>query len=174
MAAIATVPLLLAGCAADAPSAPPGPAVGSSISTGDVNVDCDHEIGHAPPDDAEEVIADAVALVDADAVLHPTPVEGVDGTAFDGDWIWAKDGVTVRGGVKVELSVPDALEGSLLIGWGAPAEPATRVVLHCDGESEWWSFSGGYWAAQPGCHTVEVRVAGGDVHVVGIPVGVGC
>jgi hypothetical protein len=118
------------------------------------SVDCAHSIDHAdtPPVDYE-VVLDAVAL--------PTRRRFDARPSGDGIWRFAKQGLLVRSDAAVDLTVAPAAAGRAWIGWGSPAEPASRVhVPACGGPYTWIVFVGGFWITQPTCVPVVVRAGG--------------
>jgi hypothetical protein len=92
--------------------------------------------------------------------------------------LFAKEGLVVRAGARVELIVPTRLRGRLLIGWGNAGEGhvgSTISVPVCrDGHGEkWLDFAGGYWVHRTICAPLIV-VARGLRRQVWIGIGAAC
>lgn len=174
-AAAVAMLMLLVGCTAGDLGAD-GRSAAEASAPANTQVPCDQAISRAAPDDDAALVADALVLIfDSDSVLQATPIDAPDQDAlFDGDGLWAKQGITVSGGRQIEVSVPSTAEDELYIGWGSPPEPATSVTIECGEESEWFTFAGGYWVAEAGCHTIEVGIDGNDMHEVDILIGADC
>jgi hypothetical protein len=93
--------------------------------------------------------------------------------------LFAKQGLVVRTGSAVALSIGPGWEDRARIGWGSPGpRPAPRIsVPACTGPSggavRWLSFAGGYYVDQPACLPLIVGVKGRQLQVF-IGVGVAC
>ncbi len=110
-----------------------------------------------------EVVVDAVALP-TKTVLQ-THAIGVPGELF------AKQGLVVRAGADVELSV-ESTAGARL-EWGEIATTgATTRHTPCPGEG-WLAYAGGYYVPAAMCLPVRVRSAGRE-QTVRIAVGAAC
>ncbi|WP_127506895.1 hypothetical protein [Actinoplanes solisilvae] len=152
--------LLAAACTADpvpAPvsptSGPAGPSSGSTVSPPPGTVDCAHVIGgEEAPADGAQVVLGAVSL--PSRVLEPQD-SGEPG------WLFAKQGLVVRAGTAVSLTVAPAAAGKATIGWGSPGPRGTTIsVPACQGANPWLAFAGGYTVREPLCVPLIVRVNG--------------
>ncbi|MFF4772944.1 hypothetical protein ACFY05_08825 [Microtetraspora fusca] len=157
-------------------ASPASPAVPPASPAADyASVRCDEGIGGeaAPPADFQ-VVGDAVALPTTDvrkAALQAAEAKMPDGSQGS----FAKQGLLVRRGRHVELSVPESLTGRAWLVWGKPGSPGARVVAdRCQEDKEWIVFPGGYLVREVGCLPVRVRVDGGAVQEVRIGVGAPC
>ncbi len=78
--------------------------------------------------------------------------------------LFAKTGLVVKAGAKIELEVPKNARAQFAIGWGgAPSTPAWLVRIDCPGDaarSGWHAYVGGYWLPKPACVPIIVRVDG--------------
>jgi hypothetical protein len=153
--------LAVAACTADPP---PAPAVSASPAPG--SVDCAHVIGGVDaPSEGAQVILDAVSL--PSRVLEPQD-SGEPGRLF------AKQGLVVRAGTAVELTVAPAAVGKATIGWGSPGPQGTTIrVPACQGAHAWLAFAGGYTVREPLCVPLIVRVNGREEHA-SVSVGAEC
>ncbi|MGC5009900.1 hypothetical protein ACLQ2R_03960 [Streptosporangium sp. DT93] len=138
-------------------------------------VRCDTRVGgeRAPSGDLR-IVGDAVALPAGDTrerALQVSEVRLPDG----GPGLFAKQGLLVRRGRHVELTVPEGMTGRLWLKWGRPDPPGTRVVVdRCDSDDEWIAFVGGYTVREAGCLPVLVGVDGGAPREVLIGIGAPC
>lgn len=86
----------------------------------------------------------------------------------NGEERFAKSGLVLRRGAKLELEVGPG--SAMRISWGS-GEPVERIVIEgCPGEREWMAFAGGFFVKEPGCEKLTVRTAGREVTV---PIGIG-
>ena len=183
---LVVIALVLAGCDAGAeprpaPNAPtssapvaatPRPPADAAASG---TVPCADVIGavSAPGPDLT-VIADAVAVPAATGRSGPLQVSA-DHDAGTGAKLFAKNGLVVRRGAKVQLRILEPAAGRAWIGWGSPGVVGRQAVVDgCDGSGAWIAFAGGYWVRSPMCVPVGIRVAGGAEQRVNIPVGAPC
>lgn len=168
--------LLLAGCSGHHTHDYPGPDTGATADRTFVApfaaLHCADDIGgDAPPEDYT-VVHGAVALPAAPrhAALQAAPAGGPPR-------LFAKTGLVVRAGATVELSVPPSVGSHVGIGWAnGPAGPSRRfVVPGCPDlrGTSWLAYPGGYWADEPLCLPLDVRV-GGETERVEIGVGTAC
>lgn len=158
--------LVAAGCStvpapAPAPSTP-GPAVSPSSDT----VDCGHVVGgEEAPSDGARVVLGVVSL--PSRVLEPQD-------AGDPGWLFAKQGLLVRAGIAVELTVDPSVAGQATIGWGSPGPQGTTIrVPACQGAHPWLAFAGGYTVREPLCLSLIVR-ANGREERASVSVGIHC
>ncbi|MGI5489088.1 hypothetical protein [Microtetraspora malaysiensis] len=157
-------------------ASPGSPAVSpASPAAASAPVRCDEGIGGAAAPPAEfQVVGDGVALPTSDvrkAALQAAEAKMPDGSPGS----FAKQGLLVRRGHLVELSVPERLTGRAWLVWGKPGSPGARVVAdRCQGSEEWIVFPGGYLVRDVGCLPIRVRVDGGTVKEVLIGVGAPC
>ena len=163
--------VLVTACTPDgpAPVAPTPPPSSAAASPG--TVPCEHAIAHLATLSPTATDVLGVAGLPTGRVLQGTRVE-------DG-WFWAKQGLEVRVGAAVEVSVaPEAVEHAR-IGWGSPAPRGTTARIAgcpqpgCTGDCGWLAFAGGYWVDDPMCVPLIVR-AGGREARVSVAVGEGC
>lgn len=153
--------LVLAGCSAvdDRVPAPAGSppnssrsAVAVSPSADGADVSCERGIGGtAPNSESYRLVLDAVAL--PTGVLEPHE-SGEPG------WLFAKQGLVVRTGKAVKISVAAEGVADARIGWGDPDLNGTSIsVPACRGSaSGWLAFVGGYTVRKSGCVPLIVRV----------------
>ena len=95
--------------------------------------------------------------------------------------LYTKQPLLVPAGSSFDLIVPPGERNRLAIGWGnAPTTPSGQVHVSCKHQQEAWSddgqwmnFAGGYYASEPVCATLIVRVGGQD-HRIRIGVGADC
>lgn len=144
-----------------------------------VSIPCSDNIrqqGKPPP------TAEVYAMVDGavgfpslkDPALQAVSVTGSDAPGT-GEWWWAKQGLVVKGGHRVELRVAPEWADHMRMGWGfAPITRSTSVVAECPSKPDWRSVPGGYWVKKPGCYTVHVQVNSGSVHKVKLGIGAPC
>lgn len=120
------------------------------------------------------VIDDAVALPTSEVrerALQVSEVRLPDG----GKGLFAKQGLLVRRGRHVELTVPEGMADRSWMAWGRPRPVSARVVVdRCDAEDEWIAFVGGYTVREAGCLPVLVSVDGGAAREVLVGVGAPC
>ncbi|MEU6412709.1 hypothetical protein [Microbispora sp. NPDC046933] len=136
---------------------------------------CDDAIGgQRSPSGDLQVVGDAVALPTSKSraqALQASDAKSPGG----GAGFFAKQGLLVRRGRHVELTVPEGLTGRFWLVWGNPGSPGARVVVdRCEARDEWIAFAGGYIVRATGCLPVQVRVDGGVAHEVLIGVGAPC
>jgi hypothetical protein len=93
----------------------------------------------------------------------------------DGTFHWLKQGLAIRAGSTLTLTVPDAWRGHLAIGWGNPAHPSERITIdRCTyGPAKWLAYAGGYWVDKFACVPLIVESAG-HRKTVRIPLGETC
>ncbi len=93
-------------------------------------------------------------------------------------WLFAKWGLWVRGGARVQLIVPTPLRHRLTITWGNAGEGnhgARMVDRGCSaGHARWLNFAGGYWVRRPMCATLIVETGRGGGPKVRIGIGTPC
>jgi hypothetical protein len=183
---LVVIALVVSGCDAGAETQPArtaAPTPSSPVASPRVPVEaaasgtvpCSDVIGAVPaPDPDLTVIGDAVALPAANGRSGPLQVSA-DHDAGTGAKLFAKNGLVVRRGAKVQLRVLAPAAGRAWIGWGSPGVVGRQAVVDgCAGSGAWIAFAGGYWVRSPMCVPVGVRVAGGAEHRVDIPVGAPC
>lgn len=168
---------VLAGCSID-PGGRDGDG-GAEPSPTSTEIPCDASIGRHEPDEAGWTIVDeAVALPSTERpALQAIEVDALADEALPGEsWWWAKHGISVRGTSRVELQVPPEHLDELRIGWGGgPAMPVVSVIADCEPPVDsWLAFAGGYWAREPGCYPLEVRVDEGPAREVHVGIGAPC
>lgn len=121
-----------------------------------VELSCAASIDAEVPDDFR-VVSDVVAL--PASPRYPYALQTAARTADDGSvYYFAKTGLVWTGGHIIEVAVPDELRSTLAIGWGGPAQPARTVRVNCAKTSGWVALPGGYWATEPSCVEILVRV----------------
>jgi hypothetical protein len=132
---------------------------------------CSERVGTQAPPRGMRVVLGAVALPG-----QPGESRALQ-TGRDGARLFAKSGLWVRGGARLQLIVPTALRGRLTMTWGSAGEgnhgaamtdPGCRV-----GHARWINFVGGYWVADPLCATLVV-VSDGRRRRVRIGIGTPC
>lgn len=100
---------------------------------------------------------------------------GTTDDVADGERHWFKQGLAIRAGSTLTLTVPDAWRGRLAIGWGSPAQPSEQVTI--DGcryaRGKWLAYAGGYWVDRPACVPLVVS-SGARRTTVHIPLGEDC
>ncbi|WP_067170584.1 hypothetical protein [Microtetraspora niveoalba] len=186
MRTLTAVIILVAGVSAACATAdPPRPTTAAPPSRSETptspspapsgSVRCADAISGEPaPPDGFEIIGGAVALptnVVRTEALQAATAELPDGSRGS----FAKQGLLVRRGHHVELTVPENLTGRAWMIWGLPGKPGARVVVgRCEAKDEWAVFAGGYLVRDTGCLPVRVRVDGGPVQEVTIGVGAPC
>ena len=112
-----------------------------------------------------------------DNVWLPRHKLGSGGTAQfpEGKRRWLKQGLAIRAGSDVTLTVPNVWRGRLAFGWGNPALPSEQVTVEgCTyGRAKWLVYAGGYWVDKFACVPVIVESVGlrKTVH---IPLGKAC
>ncbi len=126
-------------------------------------MDCAHDIGGRAPDKSYRLILDAVAL----------PVGKLQAAeSGDSGWLFAKNGLLVRAGTAVELTVAPGSDA--LIGWGSPGPVGTTIrVPSCPAAAGWLAFAGGYHVREAACVPLIVR-ADGREQQAGVSVGAAC
>lgn len=112
---------------------------------------CGDVIGSAAePSPGYSVVLGQVALPTAVA-LQANPSGEADPAAR----LFAKDGLVVRPGASVEISIPPDARRMASIGWGSPGKRTSRLVIaDCRPNStdkDWLVYAGGYWVARPMC-----------------------
>jgi hypothetical protein len=162
---------------------PPKSQTDPSAQTGPVRIPCGGGIGiDTPPTDEMFTIVDnAVALPSTNQpALQVVPVDksspaSQDEPLADGKSYWAKQGIAVLGGHRVELSVAPEVADKIRIGWGhAPSTGSTSAVADCPSPEEWLGFPGGYSVREPGCYTIHARVDDKAKQQVDIGIGAPC
>ncbi|MEU4829896.1 hypothetical protein [Streptosporangium sp. NPDC023615] len=138
-------------------------------------VRCETAVGGEPtPSGDLGIIDDAVALPTSEAygqALQVSEVRLPDG----GKGLFAKQGLLVRRGQHVELTVPEAMTGRLWMAWGRPGRLGARVVVdRCEARDEWIAFVGGYTVREAGCLPILVSVNGGTAREVRVGIGAPC
>jgi hypothetical protein len=88
---------------------------------------------------------------------------------------WLKQGLAIKAGSALTLTVPDAWRGRLAIGWGSPAQPSEQVTVdNCTyAGQQWLAYAGGYWVDKFACVPLIVE-SGGQRRTVHIPLGEPC
>jgi hypothetical protein len=126
--------------------------------------------GYDQPGGDYSVVLGAVAVPSPRALqAAATDVPGI------GSVLFAKYGLVVKRGVRVELRVPESVSDRFWIAWGSSASPGSMALVdRCTSEWEWIAFAGGYWARQPGCFPLQISVNGGPAEEVFIGVGASC
>ena len=177
----AVLALAVAGCSPDpVPAPPPAPSAltpsapalatsapaASSVSPAPGTVDCAHVIGgEEAPSDGAQVVLDAVSL--PSRVLEPHD-------AGEPGWLFAKQGLVIRAGTAVELTIDPSVADRATIGWGSPGPQGTTIrVPACQGAHRWLAFAGGYTVREPLCIPLIVR-ANGREQRASISVGTRC
>ena len=163
---------VLSGCSpADRPRPAPSGATSKPAATpatvgSGPAVSCAHDIGGTPPDaDAYELVLDAVAL--PAGTLDPQQ-SGEPG------WLFAKQGLVVRAGIAVEITIAPPAGTRARIGWGSPGpEGTTLQVPACPSGSGWLAFAGGYTVRDPMCVPLIIRTSGQQQRA-DVRVGAGC
>ncbi|MEV0971175.1 hypothetical protein [Microtetraspora glauca] len=172
------VAAVLAGVTAACTSGDPSTrreAASSPPPAASATVRCDEAIGggQAPSGDLQ-VVGDAVALPTSKSRAQALQAAEAELPGGGSGW-FAKQGLLVRRGRHVEVTVPEGLTGRLWLAWGSPGSPGARVVVdRCESGDEWIAFAGGYIVREAGCLPIRVRVDGGAVHEVLIGVGAPC
>jgi hypothetical protein len=137
-----------------------------------VLVSCGWSIAAQPePPGDYRVVAQNVAVPTA-SILQANE----SGEADPAVRLFAKWGLVVRAGARVDLQVGPGWEDRARIGWGNPAPRGAAVhVPACPRPSAgpWLAFAGGTWVAQPACVPLVVRSQGQEAQV-GLGVGVPC
>jgi hypothetical protein len=92
--------------------------------------------------------------------------------------LFAKQGLVVKLGTVVDLSIGTAALGHARIAWGNPgviADHARAEAFGCPGvfPSYWIAFAGGYYVDEPRCLPIVVEFAG-TRDTVSVPVGAPC
>lgn len=167
----ALVAALVSGCGeADSPAPSP---VSSPTRPGAATaaVDCADAIDRRARALPELTDIDGQVALPADWRLGTSRDPGAPAVAR----LFAKQGLLVRSGSRVELSLPDGLRSHAAIGWGNPGQPAAVVRVSCPAVPgrPWLVFAGGYWVDRPQCLPVRVQTSTGTT-TVRIGVGVSC
>ncbi|MFS1304877.1 hypothetical protein [Streptosporangium longisporum] len=156
------------------PSASPPSTAAPRGSTSSVIVECDSMIAsQRAPSPNLEIVGGAVALPTSrtyERALQVSETRLPDGS----EGLFAKQGLMVRRGRHVELTVPERVTDRFWLTWGRPGPTGMRVVDRCDAENEWIAFVGGYLARKAGCFPVLVSVDGRAFREVLIGVGAPC
>lgn len=108
----------------------------------------------ANPDDGILVL-DGVAL-ESGRVLQVSK----SGEKLPAAALFAKTGLVVRAGVRVDLTIAGK-PGGATMGWRRPGGRSTRVsVPTCPalGGAEWLAWPGGFWLDRPRCVHVAVAI----------------
>jgi hypothetical protein len=165
-AIVGTLAVAGAGCGADPDRADPRPSAPQPPPAGVPAIACDRSIeAVAAPPDGYEPVLDAVALP-LGGVLQPAEPRP------DG-WLFAKQGLLVRAGVAVQLTVDGAAAPHARIGWAQVEPPvSTLAVPACPGTG-WLVWAGGYTVDAPRCVPVVVRSGGREARVA-VAIGVAC
>lgn len=142
----------------------PRPAIAGSST-----VRCGSYIDRQAPAPDLEVVLGSVALPTAPkASALQTAPSGEPQPALR---LYAKTGLAVRSGARIEIEVPAGMRNRLAIGWGgAPSTPSWLIRIRCPpvaGRPVWYAYAGGYWLPRTGCLSLIVRVNGREqrVHV---------
>jgi hypothetical protein len=90
---------------------------------------------------------------------------------------WSKQGLVIKWGARVAMTVPRAWRGRMAIGWGSPAAPTEHLLIAgCKAGQDpgaWLAFAGGFWVSEPACVPLIVDV-GQRRQRVHIGVGAAC
>lgn len=172
-AALLAAALLPAGCSGHSTNDLPGTATASQTFVAPfAALHCAEDIGgDAPPADFT-VVQGAVALPTAPrhAALQAEPGGGPPK-------LFAKTGLVIRAGATAELTIPSSVGANVGIGWAnGPAGPNRSFLVPGCADlrgTGWLAYPGGYWADEPLCLPVDVRV-GDQVQRVQIGVGKAC
>lgn len=171
--------LVLAGCSGEgeptasrsSPAAVPttaatSPPAGTASPGSGPAIPCEHDLGGTAPDpDWGRLVLDAVAI----PTFQMVPAETIEP-----GWLYAKDGLQVRAGTPVDISVAPEAAAWARIGWGSPGPKGTTIhVPACPSRSGWLAFAGGYWVREPRCLPLIVEV-GGRRERVSVSVGAAC
>jgi hypothetical protein len=116
-------------------------------------VPCSHDLGGTAPNyDHYQLVLDAVAL--------PTRKLAPEQSGKPG-WLFAKQGLVVRAGVAVDITIAPSADTKVRIGWGSPGPDGTTIhVPACPSSSGWLAFAGGYAVRNPLCIPLIVRAHG--------------
>lgn len=117
---------------------------------------CEKIIGHDAPGSGGLRVLNTV-------VFHRlSPSAPVGESVEPGLRYFAKVPVSVRGGAKVVVSVPDEQSRTLAVSWASsPNPPTTEVVfIPCGSGHPWTSYPGGFYFEVKQCATVDITVDG--------------
>jgi hypothetical protein len=114
----------------------------------------------------------------------PTTVAGL-GPRHENGRFSTKVGALVRAGRPIVLFVPQRFRGRLFLhyareGDGEPAvriepcAPSTRAFSYDGVVGRVTGFSGGFEVTRPGCYPLDVRVVGGRLYRLRLPLGRSC
>lgn len=139
---------------------------------GTVGLDCMASIEDVddPPESYTEVLS-AVAVPSGDRTLQLSPSDNSGNRQF------AKQGLVIRVGRGVELSVPGDAAERPAISWGDLEAPVSVItVAPCPARpdtKQWLAFAGGFYVERPMCVPLTIRTAS-DETTVHVPVGMPC
>lgn len=128
----------------------------------------------APPESLQ-VIGGAIALQTSRTFSTPLQLGrtvGTGSTALQ----FAKTGLVLRAGERVEIVVVPTSGRTALVWWGNTGndQPAARFMAGpCATGAGWLVFPGGYWVSEPGCVSLVIRHEGID-EIVTVAVGAPC
>jgi hypothetical protein len=173
LAALVVGAALLGGCTTTAApsSSPPtssSPLTSSSRPTGADDTQVQLKCAESSPESPLGAIVLNTVALESNRVLQvfqsgetPPPAR-----LFAKTWLW------VRAGVAATLMIVDG-QGGPTMGWGSPAQRATRVrVPACPalGGTGWIGWPGGFWVANPACVRVAVTLG---TRRVDVPMSIG-
>jgi hypothetical protein len=152
-----------------APTTSPAPVTGHG--RGQWLLPCSDLVGDMAPPRGMRVVLGAVGLPG-----RPGESRALQ-TGRDGARLFAKSGLWVRAGARLELIVPTAVRGHLRMTWGNGGEGnhGTEMIdrgCQVNG-SPWLNYVGGYWVAHPLCATLIV-VSDGRRRRIRIGIGTPC
>ncbi len=176
--AVAVALLLSSGCTTASHQQPPAPTASStgSVATGSRTapvpggvvssparsrvVGCADAIDRSNPPPWFTVVLGVVAL--PVSPRSPALGTGPSGKSAPTPRLFAKRGLWVQTGARVQLSVPAGAPDGLRIGWGRPSTLNRAVAVDCadPGRPGWVGFPGGYWLDHPGCVSLTVAARG--------------
>ena len=137
-------------------------------------LDCADPIEVKAPPESLQVIGGVIALQTSRSLSTPLQLTHTIGTGSS-ELQFAKTGLVVRAGERVEIVVVPTTGRTAAVWWGNTGndQPTKRLVVGpCATGTGWLVFPGGYWVSEPGCVTLVVRHEGVDDYVtaaVGAP-----
>jgi hypothetical protein len=125
---------------------------------------CGENIGAQPPAGDMRVVLGVVALPTAPHLRRALQT-ALTRSRDPASRLFAKWGLVVRAGARLELTVPARLRDRMSIGWGNAGEGhvgSTISVPGCGGGQgkRWLDFAGGYWVHSTICAPLIVSAHG--------------
>jgi len=148
----------------------PSPAHAAQTVATTTALPCEHVIGTSRPP-----IPGFTKVLGKVWLPRHTLGSGASDDFTDGSRRWFKQGIVIRAGSTLTLTVPHAWQGRLAIGWGSPAQPSEQVTVdNCTSAGmKWLAYAGGYWVDKVACVPLIVE-SGGRRKTVHVALGEPC